>query len=47
MAKLLENQGRIKDALNVYENILEIAPGHEEAEEAYLRLRLKVLPQQG
>ena len=36
-----------KEALKVYKDILEMAPDHEEAEEAYLKLRFKVLPREG
>jgi tetratricopeptide (TPR) repeat protein len=44
LARLQEKQGKGADALETYQRILSIAPGHEEAGEAYLRLRLKVLP---
>ena len=43
-ARLEEKLGRRKEALASYEKVIELSPGHEEAEEAYLRLRLKVLP---
>ncbi len=43
LAKLHEKQGRDKEALKVYGKILDISPGHSEAEKAYLRLRFKVL----
>lgn len=43
-AKLAEKLGRKKDALEYYKKIIEISPGHEEAEAAYLKLRLEVLP---
>jgi tetratricopeptide (TPR) repeat protein len=44
MARLQEKQGRSAEALETYKKVLSIAPGHEEAGEGYLRLRLKVLP---
>lgn len=44
LARLLEKQGKAADALETYKKILSVAPGHEEAGQAYLRLRLKVLP---
>jgi cytochrome c-type biogenesis protein CcmH/NrfG len=44
LARLLEKQGKASDALETYKKILSVAPGHEEAGQAYLRLRLKVLP---
>lgn len=44
LAKLEEKKGNFKEALQTYQKILDISPGHEEVEEAYLRLRLKVLP---
>ena len=44
MAKLYESQGKDKEALEAYRKVLEISPGHEEAEEAYLSLRMKALP---
>ena len=43
LAKLQENLGNGKEAMETYKKILEISPGHQEAEEAYLRLRLKEL----
>ncbi|MBN1850606.1 MAG: tetratricopeptide repeat protein [Deltaproteobacteria bacterium] len=43
-AKLSERMGHKNDALGYYKKIIEISPGHEEAEAAYLRLRLEVLP---
>lgn len=44
LARLQEKQGKGAEALETCKKILSIAPGHEEAGEAYLRLRLKVLP---
>lgn len=44
LARLSEKKGKVKEALNAYKKILEISPSHEESEEAYLRLRLEVLP---
>ena len=46
MAKLYENQGKDKEALAAYKKVLEISPGNEEAEEAYLSLRMKELPKE-
>jgi len=40
----LEEQDELKKALDIYRKILKLSPGQEEAEEAYLRLRLEVLP---
>ena len=47
LAKLDEKRGKLKEALATYQRIIEISPGHEEAEEAYLRLRLEALPLEG
>ncbi|MFC1867523.1 tetratricopeptide repeat protein [Thermodesulfobacteriota bacterium] len=44
LARLLEKRERLKEALAAYKQIMDISPGHEEAEETYLRLRLDVLP---
>ena len=44
LARLSEKQGKKRVALGAYKKILDISPDHEEAEEAYLRLRLEVLP---
>jgi predicted Zn-dependent protease len=41
MARLQEKKGYIEEALETYKEILAVSPDHEEAEEAYLRLRLK------
>jgi tetratricopeptide (TPR) repeat protein len=43
-AKTEEQEENYKKALESYKKILDISPTHEEASEAYLRLRLKVLP---
>jgi tetratricopeptide (TPR) repeat protein len=47
LARLDEKRGNLKAALATYQKIIEISPGHEEAEEAYLRLRLEALPIEG
>ena len=44
LARLQEKQKRYKEALETYKRIIDVSPGHEEAEDAYLRLRLEVLP---
>ena len=44
LAKLDEKRGKLKEALAAYRKIIKLSPGHKEAEEAYLRLRLEVLP---
>ena len=46
LARLSEKQEKFKEALEAYKKIIDISPGHEEAEESYLRLRLKVLPKE-
>jgi tetratricopeptide (TPR) repeat protein len=43
LARLQESQGNVKEAMETYKKIVEISPDHQEAEEAYLRLRLKEL----
>jgi hypothetical protein len=43
-ARLEEKLGRKKEALELYKRIIEVSPGHEEAERTYLRLRLEILP---
>jgi tetratricopeptide (TPR) repeat protein len=43
LARLQESQGNTKEAVDTYKKVLELSPGHQEAEEAYLRLRLKEL----
>jgi tetratricopeptide (TPR) repeat protein len=44
LAKAQEKQGKRKQALETYRKLLEISPDNEQAEEAYLRLRMQVLP---
>ena len=41
LARLSEKHGDLVRALEAYKRIIEISPGYEEAEEAYLRLRLE------
>ncbi len=41
MAGLLEKQEKFKDAMQAYKDIIELNPDHEEAGQAYLRLRLR------
>jgi tetratricopeptide (TPR) repeat protein len=41
MARLLEKHENYAGALEAYKKIIDISSDHEEAEEAYLRLRLK------
>ena len=41
LAKFRESRGELKEALKAYKTIIELSPGHAEAEEAYLRLRVK------
>jgi tetratricopeptide (TPR) repeat protein len=40
LARLQEKYGKLNEAMGAYRRIIELSPGHEEAEEAYLRLRL-------
>jgi tetratricopeptide (TPR) repeat protein len=44
LAKLYEKQDKLDEALAAYKKILDISPDNEEAEEAYLSLRLKTIP---
>ncbi len=46
MAGLLEKRGDVNEALETYKKIINISPDHEEAEDAYLRLRLKIVRNQ-
>ena len=41
LGKFKESRGELEDALQIYRKIIELSPGQKEAEEAYLRLRLK------
>lgn len=41
MARLLEKQGKLNEAMEAYKKVVERSPDNEEAGEAYLRLRLK------
>ena len=43
LAQVREEQGDLAQALELYKKIMDISPGDEEAENAYLRLRLKLL----
>jgi tetratricopeptide (TPR) repeat protein len=47
MARIHEKRGRYTKALELYKRIISISPGNEEAEEAYLRLRLKTVGRGG
>ncbi|MBW1785408.1 MAG: tetratricopeptide repeat protein [Deltaproteobacteria bacterium] len=47
LARLREKRGRLKGALEAYGRVVELSPGHEEAEEAYLQLRLKGIGSDG
>ena len=40
LARLKEKHGKLSEAMEVYRRIIELSPDHQEAEEAYLRLRL-------
>jgi tetratricopeptide (TPR) repeat protein len=44
LGRLQEKLGNVKEAMETYGKVVEISPGHQEAEEAYLRLRLNQLP---
>ena len=43
LAKVKEEAGELESALLLYKEILDISPGDEEAEKAYLRLKLELL----
>ncbi len=44
LAGLQEKLGNPEEAAEIYKKVLEISPGNEKAEEAYLRMRLEALP---
>ena len=44
LGRLQEKLSNVKEAMETYKKVVEISPGHQEAEEAYLRLRLNQLP---
>jgi len=41
LARLMEKKGDIGGAAKAYKQIIDISPEHDEASEAYLRLRLQ------
>ena len=43
VAKLREKYGALRGALQAYKMVVDLAPDNEDAQEAYLRLRLKVM----
>jgi tetratricopeptide (TPR) repeat protein len=47
LARLRENNGDLDGAMEIYKRIIDISPGNEEAEEAYLRLRLRRVKDEG
>ena len=47
LARLREKNGDFGGALETYKRIISISPGHEDAEEAYLRLRLRRVQDEG
>lgn len=47
LARIQENQGNYKKALEAYARVIQLSPGHEAAEEAYLRLRLQGVESEG
>jgi tetratricopeptide (TPR) repeat protein len=47
LAQIQEKQGNLKKALEAYEKVIRLSPGNEEAEEAYLRLRLHGVQSEG
>jgi tetratricopeptide (TPR) repeat protein len=47
LARLREKNGNLGGALETYKRIISISPGHEDAEEAYLRLRLRRVQDEG
>lgn len=47
LARLREKYGEFAKALEAYRRVIEISPNHEEAAEAYLRLRLRGVEDEG
>jgi tetratricopeptide (TPR) repeat protein len=47
LARIQEKQGNLKKALDAYARVIQLSPGHEAAEEAYLRLRLQGVQSEG
>ena len=47
LAKILEKRGNYFEALRIYKKILIVAPTNEEAQNGYLRLRLKRIEEKG
>jgi len=47
LARLREKNGDLEGAMGAYKLIIDISPGHEDAEEAYLRLRLRRVKDEG
>ena len=47
LARLLEKHGRINEALARYKQVIDLSPDNEEAQEGYLRLRLKGVQEHG
>ncbi len=45
LARLLEKRGDYSEALNLYKRVIKIAPDNEEAQDGYLRLKVKVIEQ--
>ena len=43
LAQARENSGDLQGALSLYQKIIDLSPGEESAEEACLRLSLKLL----
>ena len=47
LARIQEKRGNLTKALKAYGKVIQLSPGHEEAEEAYLRLRLHGVQSEG
>lgn len=45
LAKLMEKRGDYSEALKLYKQVIELSPDNEDAQNAYLRLRFKVMEQ--